>query len=177
MKLKLMGFSILIVLLIVGCGGEGGESETKSIEEQKASNPNGLTDFEMVNGIGPIKQKLQLAPVNPVKVKMGEEIFNLKCAPCHKVDERFIGPSQRYTADRRTPEYIINMILNPDEMTKKHPTGQKMLAEYLSPMTNMNLKMEDANLVLDYLRAIAKEGHEKNSPAIPIYKNQQPEQQ
>jgi len=176
MKLKLISFSILIILLIVGCGGENGESETKSVEEQKASNPNGLTDFEMVNGIGPVKAKIKLAPVNPVKVKMGEEIFNLKCLACHKIDERFVGPSQRYTADRRTPEYILNMMLNPDEMTKKHPTGQKMLAEYLSPMTNMNLKMEDAYLVLDYLRAIAKEGHEKNIPVVPIYKNQQTEQ-
>ena len=71
----------LIILFFIGCGGE---SETKSIEEQKASNPNGLTDFEMVNGIGPIKEKIKLAPINPVKVKMGEEIFNLKCAACHK---------------------------------------------------------------------------------------------
>lgn len=176
MKLKLIGLSILIILLIVGCGGEGGQSETKTIEEQKASNPNGLTDFEMVNGIGPVKEKIKLAPINPVKVKMGEDIFNLKCATCHKIDERFVGPSQRYTADRRTPEYILNMILNPDEMTKKHPTGHKMLAEYLSPMTNMNLKMEDALLVLEYLRAIAKEGHEKNITPVPIFKNQPVEQ-
>jgi hypothetical protein len=164
---------ILIVFLIIGCGGEKNTEETVS---QKPQNPYGLTDFEMENGIGPIKKKIQLAPINPVKVKMGEEIFNLKCLSCHKIDERFVGPSQRYTVDRRTPEYILNMMLNPDEMTKRHPTGQKMLAEYLSPMTNMNLKLEDAYLVLDYLRAIAKEGHEKNIPAVPIYKNQQTEQ-
>jgi mono/diheme cytochrome c family protein len=172
MKFKYIFVVILSGFLYLSCGGERGE---KSIEEQRASNPYGLTDFEMVNGIGPIKEKITLAPINPVKVKMGEEIFNLKCAACHKIDERFVGPSQRYTADRRTPEYILNMMLNPDEMTKKHPTGQKMLAEYLAPMTNMNLKMEDAYLVLEYLRALAKEGHEKNIPAIPIYKNQQTE--
>ena len=173
MNLKFFIILIIIVLMILGCGGE---KKSEAVVVQKAPNPNGLKDFEMENGIGPVKEKLTLAPINPVKVKMGEEIFNLKCAPCHKVDERFIGPSQRYTADRRTPEYIINMILNPDEMTKKHPTGQTMLAEYLSPMTNMNLKIEDAYLVLDYLRAIAKEGHEKNIQAVPIFKNQPAEQ-
>lgn len=170
MNLKHFLVPSLVIILFIGCGGE---SEKKSVEEQRATNPYGLTDFEMENGIGPIKEKITLGPINPVKVKMGEEIFNLKCAACHKIDERFIGPSQRYTADRRTPEYILNMIMNPDQMTKKHPTGQKMLAEYLSPMTNMNLKMEDAYLVLEYLRALAKEGHEKNIPAVPIYKNQQ----
>jgi len=151
MKLKSIGIFILFAHLIVGCGGE---DNTKSIEEQKATNPNGLTDFEMENGIGPIKTKIKLAPINPVKVKMGEESFIAKCAPCHKIDERFIGPAQRYTADRRTPEYILNMIQNPDEMTKRHPTGKKLLGEYLSPMTNMNLTIDQAKLILDYLLSI-----------------------
>ena len=173
MNIKLNVILTLTVLLFIGCGGEKNTEETTTA---KTTNPDGFTDFEMENGIGPIKAKIQLAPITPVKVKMGQDIFDLKCGPCHKIDERFVGPSQRYTADRRTPEYILNMILNPDEMTKKHPTGKKMLAEYLSPMTNMNLKMEDAYLVLDYLRSIAKEGHEKNITPVPIFKNQQPEQ-
>ncbi len=170
MKILYMLITLILVSLLISCSGEKSADETPP---PKPSNPYGLTDFEMENGIGPIKGKIQLAEINPAKVKMGEDIFKLKCAPCHKVDERFIGPSQRYTADRRTPEYILNMILNPDEMTKRHPTGKKMLAEYLSPMTSMNLKMEEAKLVLEYLRALAKEGHEKNIPEVPIYKNQQ----
>ena len=167
-NLLTMALALSLIFLISCGGGEGGDQAAP-----KAANPGGLTDFEMENGIGPVKEKIQLAEIDPEKVKLGEEVYNLKCAPCHKLDERFIGPSQRYTADRRTPEYILNMILNPDEMTKKHPTGQKMLAEYLSPMTNMNLTMDEAKQVLDYLRALAKEGHEKNITAVPIYKNQQ----
>ncbi len=170
MRITLISNIILTVLLLVGCGGD---SNTRSLEEQIASNPNGLTDFEMENGIGPIKTKIQLAPINPVKVKMGEESYIAKCAPCHKIDERFIGPAQRYTADRRTPEYILNMIQNPDEMTKRHPTGKKLLGEYLSPMTNMNLTIDQAKLILEYLRALSKEGHEKNIVADPVFKNQQ----
>ena len=166
---QLFKFSLLSIFsLFIACGG--GNSEQKA--EQKAANPNGLTDFEMENGIGPIKEKLVLGEVDPAIAAKGEEIFKVKCAACHKLDERFVGPAQRYTADRRSPEYIMNMILNPDEMTKKHPTGQKMLAEYLAPMTNMNLTMDEARQVLEYLRAVAKEGHEKNLPKIPIFKNQ-----
>ncbi len=62
------------------------------------------------------------------------------------------------------------MIMNPDEMTKKHPTGKKLLGEYLAPMTNMNLTIDQSLEVLEYLRVIAKEGHEKNIVADPVYR-------
>ncbi|KAA3657128.1 MAG: cytochrome c [Calditrichaeota bacterium] len=160
--------SILLLVFLIGCGGDDAAEKTAD----KPANPGGLTDFEMVNGIGPVKEKIQLGEIDAEMVKAGEALFTVKCALCHKLDERFIGPAQRYTVDRRTPEYILNMILNPDEMTKNHPTGQKMLAEYKTPMTNMNLTMDEAKQVLEYLRAIAKDGHEKNIEAAPVYQNE-----
>ena len=63
------------------------------------------------------------------------------------------------------------MMLNPDEMTRKHPIGKEMLVEYLAPMTNMNLKMDEALAILEYFRNAAKEGREKNLPDIPLFKN------
>ena len=162
--LKTKILAILFMFAFIACGG--GEKEAKP------ANPDGLTDFQMENGIGPIIEKIELGEINTEMAKTGEETYKLKCAACHKLDERFVGPAQRYTVDRRTPEYILNMILNPDEMTKKHPTGKTMLAEYLAPMTNMNLTLEQAKEVLEYLRTIAKEGHEKNITAAPVYKNQ-----
>ncbi len=157
-----------LFIIFLGCGGE------KSADDQakKIANPNGLTDFEIENGIGPVKEKIQLGEINVEMAKKGEETFIGKCAPCHKLDKRLVGPAQRYTADRRTPEYILNMILNPDEMTKRHPTGKKMLAEYLAPMTNMNLTLDQAKELLEYLRLVAKEGREKNIVADPVYRNQ-----
>ncbi|MCA9735686.1 MAG: cytochrome c [Deferribacteres bacterium] len=160
---------IILLAFLIACGGDKSADKTT----EKPANPGGLTDFEMENGIGPIKEKMQMGEIDAEAAKKGEATFTVKCALCHKLDERFIGPSQRYTADRRTPEYILNMILNPDEMTKSHPTGQKMLAEYKTPMTNMNLTVDEAKEVLEYLRLIAKEGHEKNIPAVPIYQNEQ----
>jgi mono/diheme cytochrome c family protein len=157
--------AIFTMLLLISCGSD--DSKT----EQKQPNPDGLTDFEMVNGIGPVKEKIELGQINMDMAAKGEEIFNIKCAACHKLDERFVGPPQRYTADRRSPEYILNMIMNPDEMTRRHPTGKEMLTEYLAPMTNMNLKMEEARQVLEYLRSVTKEGHDKNLPVPPVFKN------
>lgn len=157
----------LFVFLLLACGS--GEKP----EQAKPANPDGLTDFQMENGIGPVTEKLNLGEINPEMAKAGEETFKVKCASCHKLDERFVGPAQRYTADRRSPEYILNMILNPDEMTKRHPTAKKLLAEYLAPMTNMNLTVQQAKEVLEYFRTVAKEGHEKNITAVPVFRNQQ----
>ena len=95
----------------------------------------------------------------------------MKCSACHKLDERYIGPAQRYATERRPPEYLMNMMLNPDEMVKRHPEAKKLMAEYLSPMTNQNVSEEDARNVIEFLRLMAKEGHEKNVPEIPVFKN------
>ena len=165
--MKLLAILIVFTFgLMVACGGD-------KKEEAKAANPGGLTDFQMENGIGPITEKITLGEINLELASVGEATYNLKCAACHKLDVRFVGPAQRYTADRRSPEYILNMILNPDEMTKKHPTGKELLAEYLAPMTNMNLTLDQAKEVLEYLRLVAKEGHEQNITAAPVFKNKQ----
>ena len=163
-------FILLLTLtfLIIGCSGDG---EASKDESATIKNDSGLSDFEFVNGIGPIKEKLSLGPIDEALAQKGAESFKIKCAACHKLDERYIGPAQRYVFERRSPEYILNMILNPDEMTKKHPTGYKLLAEYLAPMTNMNLTLDEAKAVLEYFRVTAKEGREKNISEVPVFKN------
>ncbi len=162
--------AVLVVLSLTACGGD----KAPKAEAQKAqsSNPGGLTDFQMENGIGPITEKIVLGDIDMAKVKVGEEMFKGKCAPCHKLDKRFVGPALRYVTERRTPEYILNMILNPDQMVKEHPEARKMLGEYLSPMTNMNLTVDQAKDLLEYMRFVDVEGIEKNIKADPPYRNQ-----
>jgi len=169
---------IILTVLFTYYWGCGGQAESESESSEKAAKPQkneyGLTEFEMTYGIGPIKERMFLAQINESLAKKGEAIFATKCSPCHKLDERYIGPAQRYATERRPPEYIMNMILNPDEMTKRHPEAKKMLAEYLSPMTFQNITESDARLILEYMRLAAKEGREKNIPEISVFKNQPP---
>ena len=50
----------------------------------------------------------------------GMLLFNSKCTSCHSISfEKRIGPGMKGVISRRTPEWIMNMILNPLEMTKK----------------------------------------------------------
>lgn len=150
---------IILIVGVTGCGGSDADSKKKSnaaAGETAAANTSGLSEFEMENGIGPIKEKLSLGAVDLTLASKGEKIFNEKCAACHKLDEKYVGPAQRDVVNRRTPEYIVNMMLNPEEMLKKHPEAQKLLAEYMTQMPSQNLTKDDALAILDYFRSVNK---------------------
>lgn len=155
--LVFISLAIVFSLYVSACGDSGNDqaanfNKTKTV----TANPNGLTDFEMENGIGLVKQKLELGPIDPALVKKGETIFTQKCASCHKLDEKYVGPAQRDLIKRRSPEYIINMMTNPEEMYKRHPEAKKLLAQYLTQMPNQNLTFEEARSVLEYFREAGK---------------------
>ncbi len=151
-------FSSLLVagsIFLSSCGGD--KKEAPETQKQTAQVGADLTEFELENGIGPIKEKLELGPIDPKLVKRGEEIWNQKCVACHKLDERYVGPAQRDVIKRRTPEFIMNMMLNPEEMEKRHPVTKQLVAEYMTVMTNQNLTMEDARAVLEFFRKVSEE--------------------
>ncbi len=165
------GIKIMVFILVISAGLIGlncGDSSENKYDSSSASseqtaqaevseNNSGLSDFQMENGIGPITEKLELKSIDKKLSSKGESIFNVKCAACHKLDERYVGPAQRDLVERRSPEYIMNMMMNPDEMLKKHPEAQKMLATYMTPMPNQNLTEEDARALLEYFRVVDKE--------------------
>ncbi|GAB1441557.1 hypothetical protein MASR2M39_03910 [Ignavibacteriales bacterium] len=149
--------SILSLIVLTGCGGGDAEAPKKSNAAATSSgveNTSGLSDFQLENGIGPVTEKLTLGEIDLAKASKGEKAFNEKCASCHKLDEKYVGPAQRDVLNRRTPEYIVNMIMNPDEMGKKHPEAKKMLAEYMTQMPFQNVSMQEALDILEYFRSV-----------------------
>jgi mono/diheme cytochrome c family protein len=138
-------------LLIAGCGGSGGDTS----EESAATSPGaqGGTSTTLSpggdRGVGPVEH-IDLAQLDMSRADEGAEIFQAKCSACHKIEERYIGPALTGVTHRRKPEWILNMILNPDVMVKEDPTAKGLLAEYLAPMTNQNLTQEQAEAVLTF---------------------------
>lgn len=137
---------LFAVLIIAGCG-----------QEKTA----GLSEFELKHGIGPIKEPLQLGPIDPDLVARGKEIFDVKCSACHKLFSRWVGPPLGDVLEKRTPEFVMNMILNPDEMIKKHPEVKDLLREYLTVMTFQNVTVDDARAILEYLRSVHQQQTKK----------------
>lgn len=147
--------SAVALALLVGCGGG---SEEKPASAAKSANPGGLTDWQMTNGVGPLTSDVQVGPgVDEELAATGSELFETKCSACHKLDERYVGPPLRMVTEKRTPTYIMNMILDPEGMVKKHPEARKMLAQYMTPMTNQNVSEEQARALLEYLRQVDAE--------------------
>src|SRR5262245_28851252 len=147
----------LFILFVVGCGGKSGNAEAAPPADQAAggTDANGLTAFQMENGIGPITEVVSVGKIDEEKAEEGEKTFTEKCSACHKMAERYVGPALGEVTVRRTPTYVMNMILAPDQMYTKHPTARGLLAEFMTPMPNLGLTQDQARALLEYLRTQA----------------------
>jgi cytochrome c len=111
-------------------------------------------------GVGPVTDTVDLASLDESKKDAGAKLFQEKCSACHKLDERYIGPALVGVTQRRQPEWILNMILNPDVMIVQDPTAKGLLATFLTPMANQHLTRGEAECVLVYFREHDKEAGE-----------------
>lgn len=116
---------------------------------KKPANSGG--DAASARGVGPVST-VELKALDPALAREGNELFDTKCAACHKMGEKVVGPALNGITKRRTPEWIMNMILNPEEMTKKDPVAQELLAEHLTQMTFQNVSEKQARAILEYFR-------------------------
>ena len=147
--ITLTSFALLVLLFTAGCGG-GADGSQPAANSQTPDEPTISAD-QLEKGIGPVSE-LNLGPIDEAMAASGEAIFTSKCAACHKMAERYVGPPLADVTTRRTPEFIMNMMLNPDQMIKEHPEGKEMFATYMTPMPNQNLTTDDARQILEYLR-------------------------
>ena len=160
-KILVLSLSFVFIsftsLSFISCGDNTPQDPSKFSSTKQVDGTGDISAFEMENGFGPIKQKIELGAIDPKLVKQGQAIFETKCAACHKLDERYVGPAQRDVFKRKSPEYILNFMLNPEENYKKHPEAKKLLGEYLTQMPNQNLTIDEAKAMLDYFRKVADE--------------------
>ena len=149
MKLKVVVFAI-IAAVITSCGGEGKKEEKVSapVEEQKTVVE---TDPMKDKGVGPITS-ITLGEIDQKMADEGKAVFLAKCSACHKISKRVVGPALAGITERRTPEWIMNMILNPERMVVENAAAKKLLEEYLAPMANQNLTETEARQILEYFR-------------------------
>jgi cytochrome c len=106
-------------------------------------------------GIGPISKVELSGQIDYTLAKKGESIFKKMCTACHRPDKKFIGPEAKGLINIRTPEWIMNMILNPDEMIRKDPLAKELLIEFnYAPMIKQNLTQDEARAILEYYRTL-----------------------
>ena len=154
-------FSLIIVLLIMGCGNSA-KPEEKSIykrtkvEEKQATKPTSATPIDLENnGIGPVSSYSFDIEIDTELASQGKQIFDAKCTACHNVNRRLIGPPMKGIYDRRNPAWVMNIMLNPDQMLKEDPIAIALLKEYNNIiMINQNLTLDEAKKLAEYFRTL-----------------------
>lgn len=164
-KDKKVFYSLMLVvpfaLMFSACGGGSSNEEatsetTENVTTQPAENATAeqpeQAEPETDLGIGPVTGKVELGPIDAQLAEKGHQIFEANCTSCHKLDKRYVGPALIGVTKRARPEWIMNMILNPSEMTQKDPIAKDLLATYMAQMANQNLTEDQARAVLEYFR-------------------------
>lgn len=155
MKTFRLLFLSLPLLFVYSCSSDSSQQQTERNTNQTQEAE--FTDFELEHGIGPVTERITLGELDLEKVAKGQAIFNSKCTACHEFERRFVGPPYIDVLERRSPEFVMNFILNPGEMARKHPEGQKMLAEFLTVMPFQNVTKEEARAIVEYFRTRTSE--------------------
>lgn len=105
-------------------------------------------------GVGPVENVEIGDGIDQAMADAGKETFNTLCIACHKLEGRFVGPPLKDVTKFRSPEWIMNMILDPDKMLDEDPVAQALLDKYGAPMVNLGLSNDEAREVLEYFRSL-----------------------
>ncbi len=166
MKLRSL-IALLVVVFITSCGSEEKKKSTTKSPVKKAAvkrtptkkaATKKVTSGDVIDlnnkGIGPIKS-ITLGVLDQSMADNGKKLFKNKCSSCHKTTKKFIGPNPTGILKRRSPEWVMNMIMNPAEMVKKDPIAKQLFIKFNgSPMANQNLTKEETRAVLEYFRTL-----------------------
>ena len=146
--------------LIIGCGEKKEKKDgfelNRTKKEVKTETASEGVPIDLNNkGVGPITSVDFGDSVNAELAAEGEKIYSTICIACHMAEQRMIGPALKGVYERRSPEWVMNMILNPDRMIKEDPIAIALLKEYNNAiMLNHNLSEEDARAIAEYLRTL-----------------------
>ncbi len=131
-----------------------GEFSFKKKEAPKALQASKTVNLENI-GIGPVDSITLDEDIDLEMANLGKEVYEEKCIACHKVGSTFIGPPPNGILKRRSPEWVMNMILNTEEMLQKDSLAKALFMEFNGQlMTNQNVSAEQARAILEYFRTL-----------------------
>ncbi len=161
MKSFCLNLGIICIILCGSCSKEKKEKETIKIGSKKTETTTIKKEASSVpvmlenKGIGPIKSVSFEKNINQTMAAKGEQLFKSKCLACHKASQKFIGPPMAGIYNKRSPEWVMNMIMNPDEMLKKDPVAIALLKAYNNTiMLNQNIPEDEARAMVEWFRTL-----------------------
>ncbi|MFT5752787.1 MAG: cytochrome c [Flavobacteriales bacterium] len=165
---RIIKSSFLLVLgLLLSCGGKEEKQKekvqigqkTKVVVKKETSESNEVPASKRITldnkGVGEIKSLTFDATIDSAMVERGAALFKTNCTACHKTNKRFIGPNPTGIFERRSPEWVMNMILDPKLMTEEDQCAKDLLVEFNgAAMANQNLTEQQSRDILEYFRTL-----------------------
>lgn len=124
-------------LIIMSC------KNGRSPEEKKAN-----------KGVGPIEDIDIPDSLDQSMVRKGKDLFKESCAECHEIEGGSKGPQMKGVMDKRSPEWVMNIILNPDEMISEDPDAKRLFRRFDSKMPDVGFSKDETRAVLEYMRSL-----------------------
>ncbi len=157
--MKKLSLFLLATLFALGCSQKGDSTDSFDITKSKGPEAKMVKASERIDlenkGVGPISEVILAEAIDEKLARTGEGLYKTYCTICHKVDAKFIGPAPKGILERRTPEWIMNMILAPERMLRDDPLAKQLFIEFNgSPMANQGLSEEEARAVLEFFRTL-----------------------
>ncbi len=170
--MKKIKFVVMFVVLgfFIACQGPYHKPEKKPIKiglrdiAETSSESEDSADDESNNEVPPSLDNKGIGPIDHVDLgdeidqdmaAAGEAYFNSVCIACHQIETRMVGPALKGVLDDRSPEWVMNMILNTNEMLEKDETAKALLEIYQAPMTYMGTTEQEARELVEYFRTVS----------------------
>jgi len=135
------------------------QASTSDAEETSEESNEDVPPSKQINledkGVGPIDNVELAEEIDQDLVDEGKTLYEAKCTICHHVDKKVIGPPQAGIMERRTPEWTMNMIMNPSGMVQEDDLAKALLEEFNGvPMTDQGITEDEARAILEYFRTL-----------------------
>ncbi len=132
---------IAILVLAGGCSGRGSQPEAAQLPAEETPAPEAV----VVTPTGEINAEI---------ARRGESLFQSKgCIGCHTVGGgRLTGPDLQGVTERRSLDWFVAMVIDPDSMLREDPAARELFAEYMTPMMNIGVSADEAASLYEYLR-------------------------
>src|SRR5690606_1921970 len=147
--------AIGIIATAIACNNDPKTNSSESQSESTADNPAEVVVHDYLKegnkGIGPISSFTQPA-FDQAVADEGNKLFIVRCTMCHEYGEDKLGPALKGVTKKRTPEWILNLMLNTEEMFEKDADALAIKDDFPSMMVSLGLNEQEAISILEYLR-------------------------
>ena len=164
---SLLKILFFICLTFLACKEKQQEKNGFNYQEKKTETTNtnikkedvGLPPSKQIHlnnkGIGPVSNITLQNNIDQTMAAHGKERFKKLCAACHRIDKKFIGPAPKDVLKRRSPEWVMNFLLNPIEMIEKDTLAKALFNEFEGTiMPKQDVTEADARAILEYFRTL-----------------------